>query len=91
MQIVEREVRGQKTVFVTLTAKFTSPFLLHPTINTTETQPKQQKGKKGEVKKGEVTVPEPVPAVVPEPESLPQPEPTPKPEPINPELKKPTR
>jgi len=60
-------------------------------INTTETQPKQQKGKKGEVKKGEVTVPEPVPAVVPEPESLPQPEPTPKPEPINPELKKPTR
>jgi len=51
-QIVERNVRGQKSVFVRLTAKFTSPFSTSPcnnnNRNSTETQNPEKLGKKGE-------------------------------------------
>jgi hypothetical protein len=52
VQLVERDVRGQKVVFVKLTAKFTSPFLTSPcnnhNHNSTETQTPEKLGKKGE-------------------------------------------
>ena len=52
MQLVERNVRGQKCVYVTLTAKFSSPFSTSPcnnhNSNSTETQTPEKLGKKGE-------------------------------------------
>jgi hypothetical protein len=52
VKLVERNVRGQKVVFVKLTAKFTSPFLTSPcnnhNRNSTETQTPEKLGKKGE-------------------------------------------
>jgi hypothetical protein len=52
VQIVERDVRGQKVVFVRLTAKFSSPFSSSPcndhNRNSTETQPAEKLGKNGE-------------------------------------------
>jgi hypothetical protein len=50
VQLVERDVRGQKCVFVTLT-KFSTPFSSSPrnnhNRNSTETQPPEKLGKKG--------------------------------------------
>jgi hypothetical protein len=52
VKVVERKVRGQKSDFVTLTSKFSSPFLTSPcnghNRNSTETQPAEKLGKKGE-------------------------------------------
>ena len=51
MQLVERNVRGQKCVYVTLTAKFSTPFSSSPcnnhNRNGTETQTPEKLGKKG--------------------------------------------
>jgi hypothetical protein len=52
VKVEERNVRGQKSVYVTLTAKFSSPFLTSPcnnhNHNSTETQTPEKLGKKGE-------------------------------------------
>jgi hypothetical protein len=52
VKVEERKVRGQKSDIVTLTAKFSSPFLTSPcnghNRNSTETQPAEKLGKKGE-------------------------------------------
>jgi len=51
IQLVERNVRGQKCVFITLTAKFSTPFSSSPcnnhNRNGTETQSPEKLGKKG--------------------------------------------
>jgi DNA primase len=52
VRIEKRKVRGQKSVFVTLTSKFSSPFSTSPcnnhNSNSTETQTAEKLGKKGE-------------------------------------------
>jgi len=53
VRIVERNVRGQKCVYVTLTAKFSTPFSSSPCKkhdrNSTETQTPEKLSEKGEV------------------------------------------